>query len=390
MVTDTPATSETPCAPGDLAIVLGGGGARAAYQAGFLRGLARHLPDLRFPIITGISAGAINASLLASHPGPLSAAAQDLTELWQDLTIGQVFRVDALWLARSTLRWLLRLVSGGHDLAPQVRGLVDTCPLDAFLRETLNTTENGEVVGIGENLDRGVLKAFALSTLNYATGQTVTWVQGCDIRTWDRPNRRSVRTRLTVDHIMASASLPLLFPAIELDGSWYGDGGIRLAAPLSPALHLGASRVLTISTRYDRTAEEAARPSTRGYPPPAQVIGKLLNAIFLDVVDQDVARLERLNSLLVQLPEDERLGLKPVDLIAIRPSEDLGRLVGAYEPKLPGLFRFLVRGLGTRQTTSPDLLSLLMFQPDYLRRLIEVGEADAEARHEELVPLLLG
>ncbi len=389
-MTDAPVMTGTTSGEGDLAIVLGGGGARAAYQAGFLRGLARYLPDLRFPIVTGISAGAINASLLASHPGPLSAAAQDLTELWQDLTIDRVFRADALYLARNTLRWLLRLVSGGHDLAPQVRGLVDTRPLDAFLRENLNAAAGGEVAGVGENLERGVLKAFALSTLDYATGQTVTWVQGCDIKTWDRPNRRSAKTRMTIDHIMASASLPLLFPAIELDGAWYGDGGIRLAAPLSPALHLGASRLLTISTRYDRTAEEAARPSTRGYPPPAQVIGKLLNAIFLDVVDQDVERLQRLNSLLVQMPEESRKGLKPVDLIVVRPSEDLGRLVGAYEPKLPGLFRFLVRGLGTRQTTSPDLLSLLMFQPDYLRRLIEIGEADAEARHEELVPLLLG
>lgn len=374
-------------AGGDLAVVLGGGGARAAYQAGFLRGLGRAWPELRFPIITGTSAGAINAAHLAAHPGPLAAAAADLVELWAGLALDQVFRVDTAGLGRILLRWAARLVSGGSALAPQVRGLVDTGPLDGFLRRAL-PTRDGVIAGIGENLERGVLKAFAISTLDYGTGRTVTWVEGRDITTWERPHRRSRKTRITVDHVMASAALPLLFPAVELEGSWYGDGGVRLSAPLSPALHLGASRILTLSTRYPRTFEEADRTAIRGYPPPVQVLGNLLNAIFLDVVDQDAARLERLNLLLRELPEDKRHGLKPIDLLVIRPSEDLGRLVTGYEVELPRAFRFLTRSLGTRETASPDFLSLMMFQPDYLRRLIAIGEADAEARREEIAALL--
>lgn len=374
-------------ADGDLAVVLGGGGARAAYQAGFLRGLGRAWPELRFPIVTGISAGAINAAHLASHPGPLAAAANDLVDLWAGLSIDQVFRVDTVSLVRNLLRWTARLASGGSPLAPGARGLVDTRPLDAFLRRAL-PARHGEIAGIAENLERGVLKAFALSTLDYGTGRTVTWVQGRDITTWERPLRRSRQARVTVDHVMASAALPLLFPAVALDGSWYGDGGVRLSAPLSPALHLGASRILTLSTRYPRTFEEADRAATRGYPPPVQVLGNLLNAIFLDVVDQDAARLERLNTLLLELPKEKRHGLKPIDLLVVRPSEDLGRLVSGYEVELPRAFRFLTRSLGTRETASPDFLSLLMFQPDYLRRLIAIGEADAEARREEIAALL--
>jgi NTE family protein len=371
----------------DLAIVLGGGGARAAYQAGFLRGMARYLPDHRFRIVTGVSAGAINAAFLAAHPGPLGESGPELADAWLGMTTDQVFRVDLRSLLWSAARWVLRLGSGGAAVTRSVRSLMDTSPLDAFLRKTL-AAEDGEVAGIGRNVDDGHLKAFACTTLNYGTGQTITWVQGCDIRSWDRPNRRSRETRIRVAHVMASAALPLVFPAVEIDGAWYGDGGIRLAAPLSPALHLGARRLLTISTRYGRTSGEADRESSRGYPPPAQVLGKLLNAIFLDVVDQDVERLQRMNAILAEVPAEKRGGLAPVDLLVVRPSADLGQLAGDYEVKLPRGFRFMTRGLGTRETSSPDFLSLLMFQGDYLDRLVAVGEADAAARKDEVLALV--
>jgi NTE family protein len=169
---------------------------------------------------------------------------------------------------------------------------------------------------------------------------------------------------------------------------WYGDGGVRLAAPLSPALHLGANRILAISTRYDRTQVESDAPNVVGYPPPAQVLGVLLNAVFLDLVDQDAVRLERLNHLLEELPPDKREGMRPVDLLVVRPSRDLGRLAAEFEPQLPKAFRFMTRGLGTRETKSPDLLSMLMFQPDYIARLIEIGEADAETRRDQIVRLM--
>lgn len=376
--------------PPELALLLSGGGARAAYQVGLLRFLGRLAPDLRVPIICGVSAGAINAAFLAAHPGTLAEAADDLTHVWEGITFDNVFRVDASFLMRNAFRWLIRLATGGSGLAPKVRGLVDTSPLRELLEKTLDAPGGVPIPGIVDNLTAGRCRALALVTLNYGTGQTVTWVDGADIQAWERPNRRSRRARLTVEHVMASASLPLLFPAVQLDGAWYGDGGIRLAAPLSPSLHLGSGRVLAVSTRYPRTLTEADEPAHQGYPPPAQIFGNLMNAIFLDVLDRDVRRLERLNSLLRQLPPEARHDLYPIDLLLLRPSQDLGLLAANYEPQLPKVFRFLTRGLGTRETKSPDALSLLMFQPDYLRKLIAIGEQDAEAHQDELLAFLAG
>jgi NTE family protein len=378
---------------GDLAIVLTGGGARAAYQVGVLRALARRLPDARFPIITGVSAGAINASFLAAHPGTMEEAMEDLKELWLGLDIDKVFCVETWDLVKNGLRWLLRLGTGGNRLAPKVRGLVDTKPLQDLLTERLTDPQqpgNRAVPGIAHNIAQGRLKAIALTTINYGTGQTLTWFEGADIATWERPDRRSSKVRLTIDHILASAALPLIFPAVHLEGAWHGDGGIRLAAPLSPAVHLGANRILVISTRYRGTVEETARSDIEHYPPPAQILGKLLNSVFLDLVDQDVARLERINHLIEKIPEDKRGGFRPIETLVLRPSENLGALAAQYEVKLPWAFRFLTRGLGTRETKSPDFLAMLMFAPDYLRHLIEIGERDAEARMDELVALVQG
>jgi NTE family protein len=183
---------------------------------------------------------------------------------------------------------------------------------------------------------------------------------------------------------MASAALPFFFPAVEIDGAWYGDGGIRLTAPLSPAVHLGARRIIAISTRYPRSREEADRPAVNGYPPPAQVAGVLYNAIFLDQLDADALQLQQVNALAARLPPHERDGLRHIDLLMLRPSMDLGRLANEYEPELPRAFRFLTRGLGTRETRSNDMLSLVMFQNDYVKRLIELGEEDARRRLDDI------
>ena len=270
-----------------------------------------------------------------------------------------------------------------------MRGLVDTEPLRVFLNRALQI-ENGEISGIRRNLERGTLEAIALSTSSYTTGQSITWVQGHGFDEWERPRRRSRNTTLTIDHIMASAALPLFFPAIRLEEAWYGDGGIRLGAPLAPAIHLGATRILAISTRYESSFEEASSVDVPGYPPPAQVAGMLMNSIFLDQFDQDTYRIERINALLENVPAARREGLRPVKLLTLRPSIDLGALAGDFEPRLPLAFRFLTRGLGTRSTKSSDLISLLLFQPDYLQRLIEAGENDAEAREEEIREFILG
>ncbi|MEM7051715.1 MAG: patatin-like phospholipase family protein [Acidobacteriota bacterium] len=379
----------SPSRRSDLAIVLGGGGARAAYQVGLLRTLARHRPNIRFPIITGVSAGAINAIYLASHGGNLYQATEGLQEIWSDLETDQVFRVDAPSLSRMVLSWGLRLISGGVRKSTGRGSLVDTAPLDALLHRCLQTRDR-EVVGVERNIEAGKLHAMALTTLDYGTGQTVTWYQGRDIADWERPHRKSARCRMSIDHVMASAALPLLFPAVRLTDSWHGDGGVRLAAPLSPALHLGASRILAVSTRYDRSREEADVPLITGYPPPAQVLGLLMNAIFLDLMDQDVLRMKLMNQVISDLPPERRGNLRTIDIEVLRPSVDLGKLAGQFEVRLPRAFRFLTRGLGTRETKSPDFLSLLMFQHDYLQQLMEIGEADAEARIDDLLRLVDG
>jgi NTE family protein len=377
----------------DLAIVLTGGGAGAAYQVGVLRSIARHFPEARFDIITGVSAGAINALFLASRATPLEETVEELSELWMNLHLRDVIRVDALSLLRhvlswGVLSWGVTLVSGGSPVKRHVRGLMDTAPLRRLLTRVLPQNGEGEIAGVAENIARCQPKAVAVTTLNHSTGQTVTWVSGCDIETWERPLRRSVRTKLTIDHVMASAALPILFSAVRLGRSWYGDGGIRLAAPLSPALHLGARRILAISTSYAKSFTEAETPETEGYPPPAQVLGQLMDAIFLDMFDEDALRLERANSFLRDLPPEQRHGFRIVDLLVVRPSRDLSSLAGQYEPLLPRGFRFLTRGLGTRETSRPDFLSLLMFQPQYLQKLIEIGEADADARMDAIRRLI--
>jgi NTE family protein len=359
-----------------------GGGARGAYQVGLLRFLARNYPDLRFRILCGVSAGAVNAALLAAHHGTFPQAVEELTALWEELVPETVFRVDPSSLLWNVVRSGTQLMTGGAT-APRLKGMVDTNPLADLLTETLAPV-NDELTGIQYNLNRGVLSALAISTTSYTTGQSVTWVQGRDIATWERPNRRSVGTRIGISHIMASSALPVFFPAVRIDDAWYGDGGIRLSAPLSPALHLGAHKILAVSNRYQRRRGEAQRIEVQGYPPPAQVLGVLYNAIFLDVIDQDALRLDRMNSVLRKLPEEEREGMRVVELLVQRPSRHLGRLARYYEPRLPTTFRFLSRGWGTRQTSSPDILSMLMFQPDYIRRLIELGEADAEARAADI------
>jgi NTE family protein len=379
---DTPIATRAPNE--SLALMLGGGGARGAYQAGVLRGIARRHPTLRIPILTGISAGAVNTTFLAAQAAPLPEATEQLVKLWLSLTPDQVYNVHALPLIGNVSRWGMRLVGGGHDGKEPTKGFLDTGPLRGFLERALPHDEHGALPGIHHNIRSGRLDAVALSATSYTTGQSVTWVQGRDVTLWQRPQRRSELASITVEHVMASSSLPMLFPAVRVGTEWYGDGGVRLTAPLSPALHLGATRILTVATRYQRSREEADRPLTDGYPPPAQVLSVLYNAIFLDLIDEDIIRLERMNRLIDELPHEDREGMRLVEILVLRPSRDLGKLAGEFEPRLPRAFRYLTRGLGTRRTTSPDILSLLMFQADYLRRLVELGEGDVEANKDRI------
>ncbi len=375
-----------------LALVLGGGGARGAYQAGVLRAIARRHPSLRIPILTGISAGAVNTAFLANTSEEFLPAADRLTDLWLSLTPDQVFRVDTRSLAsqRRPLRPAARLGGRRRPRAHAGHG-GHHAPARRSSRARSAARPDGTLPGIAPNIASGRLAGVALSATSYSTAQSVTWVHRAGgPPLWQRPQRVAEDAALCVDHVMASSALPVFFPAIKVAGAWYGDGGVRQTAPLSPALHMGASRILHISARYQRSLADADTSQIAGYPPLAQVLGVLYNAVFLDLIDQDIFRLELINRLLQELPDERRQSLRHVDILVLRPSRDLGRLAGEYEAKLPSVFRFLTRGLGTRRTASPDILSLVMFQRDYVTALIELGEADADARRDEIDAFLEG
>jgi len=371
---------------GELAIVMSGGGARAAYQVGALHWLAKRFPGANVPVLTGVSAGAINAAFLGVHEGDFLARVEKLCDLWSTLEVEHVFRVGAMGLFTHVFDSGMSLISGGHH-KPKQHGMVDTAPLRAFLERVL-LAENGELAGIGRNLERGIVRAVAITAASYTTGRSVTFVQGNDVEPWERADRVSRTCLLRVEHVMGSAALPIFFPAVQVENGYYGDGGMRLTAPLAPAVHLGAERVLAISTRHVPDLGETRMHVLKGYPPPAQIFGDVMSAIFLDQFDGDALRLERINQLLESTPPEKRGNLRPVKLLLLRPSRDLGRLANEYEARLPRTFRFLTRGLGTRETRSNDLISLVMFQPDYLKRLLQLGEEDAAERASEIEAFL--
>jgi NTE family protein len=373
-----------PDSSSDLAVMLTGGGARAAYQVGLLKGLARHFPDLRFDIIVGVSAGGINAAYLAAVQGTLAEKADQLAAMWCELTCDSIYQFD--WKVLLPFRSAIASISPKKIrwAQSQPHGMVDTTPLRRLLSRMLKVPSGQAIPGIEENIRTGDLRALAMMTLDYSTGQTVRWVQGRNYGGFEGPNRRVALTHFTIDHILASAALPFVFPAVRIGDSWYGDGGIRLAAPLSPAVQLGAKRIIAMSTAYRRTPAEASTPVVTGYPPAAQVLGQLVNAIFIDVLEEDAARMERMNELLRKMAPHERDGLKPIDLLVLRPSVDLGKLAAEYERYLPRKLKLIVRALGAKETESPDFVSLLMFAPEYTKRIIELGEADVETRLSEV------
>jgi NTE family protein len=366
-----------------LAVALGGGGARAAYQVGVLRGIASRFPDLATPILTGVSAGGINVSFLANHTGTFRQKVEDLTQLWKQLSFSDVFEVRPVQLLWQVARVGMRLSIGGPPGIPRVTGMVDTEPLRQFLHRTLSVRD-GQMPGIAQNLAAGRLNAVALTALNYATGESVTFVEGRAITGWERPLRKSVSTSLTVDHTMASAALPLLFPPVKIGDAWYGDGGIRLVAPLAPAVHLNADRLLVISTHYDFSRNTPVQRKSDHPPSPAVVMGALYNAVFLDQLDQDVLQMNRINSLLHRIPPEQRNGLREIETVVVRPSQDIGKMANAYEQKLPGTFRYFMRRLGSRDAKDQDFISTVMFQREYISDLLELGERDANAQMDRI------
>jgi NTE family protein len=370
-----------------LALTLPGGGARGAYQAGVLARLGEAIPELGVGIITGVSAGAINAAFLANHAGSFGAATRDLASLWAALRVEDVLRSTPLEVAGNVARWGTQLLSGGLSTLPRVRGLVDTAPLRGLLDRILSGP-NGDLPGVARRLADGRLGALAVTTTSYSTGLAMTFAELAPERepvAWTRPYRVGFTARIRVDHVMASAAIPLLFPAVEIDGSWHGDGSMRQAAPLSPALHLGAERILVVSTV--RGPSDAPPPVTgsQPYPSLARILGVTLNSLLYGHTDHDVAQIRRITRLLRSSAEPRSTELRPVEVHVIRPSEDLGEIAADYEANLPRSLKYLTRGLGTRDANSTDLLSTLLFDASYTQRLIECGRRDAERHIEQLL-----
>jgi NTE family protein len=370
------------------ALVLSGGGARAAYQVGCLRYIAKSMPEYRPQILTGVSAGAINAVHLAAYRGSWAEAVSKLSNLWLSLDTDKVYATEFSSILKRVLVWGLRVMSGGRLGNSDIRGMVDNRPLREFLRATL-PLENDRVLGIEENLAEGLLESLAIITTNYGTGRSVAWVEGEHNMLWQRGQLRGNITEMTLDHIMASAALPMFFPAVQLESAWHGDGGVRLTAPLSPALHLGATRILAVSPR--------AKPITamplemrEPYPSPAQIAGVMLNAVFLDMLDYDALQMNRINRLIAKLPPDADSDLRTVEVMVLRPKEDLGALAREFELSMPSAFRFFERGLNNRDAKSADALSMVIFEPEYLALLIRLGEEDAADRKDEIESFLRG
>ncbi len=358
-----------------LALVLSGGGARGAYQVGVLAGLAERLPGLEFPILTGMSVGAINTIYLAAHPGPLPAAVAGLRSEWSGLTSDAVYRVRSFRLVRSALRWAWQGATGRRRDPVAVRGLTDTQPLREFLTRCV------DVRGIGANIANRRLRAAALSATSYTTGRSVTFVQGtADTPVWERVQRIAVRTQLMHDHVMASAALPLVFPAVRIGDEFYGDGSVRQMAPLAPALHLGARAVVAIGLATPRTAASSARAAD--YPSAAEAMGLLFDAIFLDALAADAERLERVNRLLAALPPDipPPDGLRPVELLLLHPTRDLGSLAAGQGGLLPPGVRRVIRALGGHRDAAAEFLSFLLFHPAHTSRLVDVGYEDVKTQ----------
>ena len=371
-------------------IILTGGGARAAYQVGVLRAIADLVPrDCRnpFPIICGTSAGAINAAAMAANADRFRYGVAELIGVWRNFRAEQVYRADAWGMMKTGARWLMALMLGGHG-PDKPASLLDSAPLRELLRERIGFDR------IVRNIERGDLYALAINATGYASGRSVTFFEACpSAERWERARRVGVATRINAEHLMASSAIPLVFPAICLGQEYFGDGSMRQIAPMSPALHLGADRVLVVAV--GRFTSEASKPVTKpAYPTIAQIAGHALTSIFLDSLEMDIERLRRINRTLALIPPDSRrngeVRLKQVETFVITPSVEIDEIASQYAAHLPRSVRLFLGGIGATRRSGATLLSYLLFDRDYCRALINLGYHDAMARSGELGTFVRG
>jgi NTE family protein len=365
------------------ALVLPGGGARGAYQAGVLKAVAEFTPRglNPFPIICGVSAGAINAAVLASHAREFHTGVDRLLHFWSSMFCGRIYRTDAWSVLRSAVQWAVSIPLGGK-LIPHPKSVLDNSPLRHFLESSL------KLQGIGEAIAGGHLHGVAITASGYTSASATSFYQAtAEVLPWERERRRGQPVNLQVSHLLASAALPLIFPAEQIGAEYFGDGGMRMLTPLSPAIHIGAGRILVISTRD----ENPDPPPTHAMPYPSlgEIGGYLLDTIFMDTLNADLNRLERINRTLALLPpgQEEVTELQRIDSLVIRPSRDVRDITQEHMGDIPRSVRLLLHSMGG-WGKDWRLASYLLFEPAYCEELISMGYADGMAMRSQLCEFL--
>ncbi|HZP22007.1 MAG TPA: patatin-like phospholipase family protein [Terriglobales bacterium] len=374
-----------------IGLAMTGGGARGAYQAGVLKRIGE-IPRVQargnpFPIIGGASAGAVNGAALAVGSNEFTHATSMAAELWASLKPSDVFRCDLVSQAHNSLIWLLDLSFGGMMGGGNARSLLDATPLRQFLKSRLDCSR------IQENIRRGHLYALAISATNYNSGMSYLFIQGKRGHSiWNRSRRVTLATKITVDHICASAAIPLVFQPVRLETAhgtaYFGDGCLRLQQPLSPIIRLGAEKIFAIGVRCENLEHQDQTSGVKD-PSLAQVLGVLFNVMFLDHLATDVEHLERLNQLLLegQIAQTGLNGcerMRPLEVMLVTPSVNLTEVAAQHQKEMPYLIQYFVNGLGRDAASCSDVMSYLLFTPKYTRELINLGYSDANEQIDEI------
>jgi NTE family protein len=371
--------------PAKLGLVLPGGGARAAYQVGVLRAIADLLPARStnpFPIVTGTSAGAVNATAIAVHADRFRVAVGNLERVWRNFQVGQVFRADTGSMLRSGLHWLLAMMSGGW-LLPPPKSLFDNAPLRELLAVQF------DFAGVRRAIAAGHLDALAMSAAGYMSARSVSFFEARTGDPWQRMRRAGQPTELSLDHLMASVAVPFLFPPVLMGEEYYGDGAMREANPFSAAIHLGSERLLVIGTRNESRPPSPTPPMC---PTFGQIFGYMLDSLFSDGLYSDLERLTQLNEIVKKVGPISAEGarLKYIDMLVILPSRDLSEIARHHVASLPRALRILLRTMGALNTGGGQLMSYLLFQDTYTRELIALGYQDAMKRSNDLLSFIGG